>query len=37
VCAICGVSEDAGADIRVCSCAKCGGPRNLCLNHARSH
>ncbi len=38
VCAICGASEDAGADIRVCSCEKCGGvPRNLCLPHARNH
>jgi len=38
VCAICGKSEDDGADIRVCSCEKCGGkPRNLCLEHARNH
>ncbi len=38
VCAICGASEDDGADIRVCSCEKCGGvPRNLCLPHARNH
>jgi membrane associated rhomboid family serine protease len=37
VCAICGASEDDGADIRVCSCAKCEGPRNLCLQHARNH
>jgi membrane associated rhomboid family serine protease len=36
-CAICGASEDDGTDIRVCSCAKCGGPRNLCLEHARNH
>ncbi len=37
-CAICGASEDEGADIRVCSCEKCGGvPRTLCLPHARSH
>jgi membrane associated rhomboid family serine protease len=36
-CAICGKSEDDGADIRVCSCAKCGGPRTLCLEHARNH
>lgn len=37
-CAICGASEDDGADIRVCTCEKCGGkPRNLCLPHARSH
>ena len=37
VCAICGALEDDGADIRVCSCAKCGGPRALCLEHARNH
>jgi hypothetical protein len=37
-CAICGQSEEDGADIRVCSCEKCGGkPRNLCLEHARNH
>lgn len=37
-CAICGASESDGADIRVCSCDKCGGvPRNLCLKHAREH
>ena len=37
-CAICGESEDEGADIRVCSCEKCGGvARNLCLEHARNH
>jgi membrane associated rhomboid family serine protease len=37
-CAICGASEDDGADIRVCSCEKCGGvPRTLCLPHARNH
>jgi hypothetical protein len=37
-CAICGASEDDGADIRVCSCEKCGNkPRNLCLPHARNH
>ena len=37
-CAICGKSEDEGADIRVCSCEKCGGkPRTLCLEHARNH
>jgi membrane associated rhomboid family serine protease len=37
-CAICGKSEDDGADIRVCSCEKCGGkPRTLCLEHARNH
>jgi len=37
-CAICGAREADGADIRVCSCEKCGGtPRTLCLAHARSH
>lgn len=38
VCAICAVTQSSGADIRVCSCAKCGGvPRNLCVEHARNH
>jgi hypothetical protein len=38
VCAICGKRESDGADIRVCSCDKCGGkPRTLCLEHARNH
>jgi len=37
VCAICGARQEDGADIRVCSCEKCGGPRNLCLEHARNH
>jgi membrane associated rhomboid family serine protease len=38
VCAICGAKQDDGADIRVCSCEKCGGvPRQLCLEHARNH
>jgi hypothetical protein len=37
VCAICGAREAEGADIRVCSCDKCGGPRALCLEHARNH
>jgi rhomboid family protein len=37
-CAICGAREADGADIRVCSCDKCGGqPRSLCLAHARNH
>jgi hypothetical protein len=36
-CAICGKKQDDGADIRVCSCEKCGGPRQLCLEHARNH
>jgi membrane associated rhomboid family serine protease len=37
-CAICGAKQSDGADIRVCSCAKCGGkPRDLCLEHARNH
>lgn len=36
-CAICGVKQEDGADIRVCSCEKCGKPRDLCLEHARNH
>ncbi|CAN5214754.1 hypothetical protein BH09MYX1_BH09MYX1_46400 [soil metagenome] len=37
-CAICGAKETDGADIRLCSCEKCGGkPRNLCVAHARNH
>lgn len=37
-CAICGAKQADGADIRVCSCEKCGGvPRKLCLDHARNH
>jgi membrane associated rhomboid family serine protease len=37
-CAICGAREADGADIRVCSCEKCGGTqRTLCLEHARNH
>ncbi len=37
-CAICGEREEDGADIRVCSCEKCGGQqRTLCLAHARNH
>ncbi|MEO7113858.1 MAG: rhomboid family intramembrane serine protease [Polyangiaceae bacterium] len=37
-CAICKASEEDGADIRVCTCEKCGGkPRLLCLAHARNH
>jgi hypothetical protein len=36
-CAICGKKQSGGADIRVCSCEKCGGPRNLCVEHARNH
>ncbi|WP_394836872.1 rhomboid family intramembrane serine protease [Pendulispora rubella] len=37
-CAICGAREDDDADIRVCSCEKCGSkPRNLCLAHAKNH
>lgn len=37
-CAMCGALEADGADIRVCSCEKCGGtPRTLCLEHARNH
>jgi membrane associated rhomboid family serine protease len=38
VCAICGLREADGTDIRVCSCEKCGGQqRTLCLEHARNH
>lgn len=37
VCALCGARQDDGADIRVCTCEKCGGPRELCLEHARNH
>jgi hypothetical protein len=38
VCALCGAREADGADIRVCSCEKCGGQqRALCLEHARNH
>jgi membrane associated rhomboid family serine protease len=37
VCAICNKRQDEGADIRVCTCEKCGGPRELCLEHARNH
>jgi len=37
-CAVCGVKQSQGADIRVCSCEKCGGERrDLCLDHARDH
>jgi membrane associated rhomboid family serine protease len=37
-CAICGAKQEDGADIRVCSCEKCGGvARQLCLEHARNH
>lgn len=37
-CAICGARQADGADIRVCSCDKCGGTaRDLCLEHARNH
>ena len=39
-CAMCGTREADGADIRVCTCEKCqalGGPRTLCLAHARAH
>jgi membrane associated rhomboid family serine protease len=37
VCAMCGARQEDGADIRVCTCEKCGGPRQLCLEHARNH
>lgn len=36
-CAICGATQEGGADIRVCTCEKCGTPRQLCLEHARNH
>lgn len=36
-CAICGARQDDGADIRVCSCEKCGRARSLCLEHAKNH
>ncbi|HQY60391.1 MAG: hypothetical protein IPF92_14045 [Myxococcales bacterium] len=36
-CAECGATEGDGADIRVCSCAKCGVPTTFCLEHARNH
>src|SRR5688500_14806474 len=37
-CAICGKKQDDGADIRVCSCEKCGGKaRDLCFEQARNH
>lgn len=37
VCAMCGAKQSEGADIRVCSCAKCQPSRSLCLEHARNH
>lgn len=36
-CGTCGATEADGADIRVCSCAKCGVPTTFCLEHARNH
>lgn len=37
-CAICGKSDaEPDVDIRVCSCERCGKPRELCLEHARNH
>ncbi len=36
-CFLCQAREEDGSDIRVCSCPKCGGPRTLCLEHARNH
>lgn len=36
-CAMCGKRQSDGADIRVCSCAKCQPSRSLCLEHARNH
>ena len=36
-CSSCGSLESEGADIRVCSCEKCGIPTLFCLEHARKH
>lgn len=36
-CSACGALESDGADIRVCSCEKCGIPTLFCVEHARSH
>jgi len=36
-CTSCGKTEAEGADIRVCSCEKCGVPTLFCLEHARAH
>jgi hypothetical protein len=36
-CAMCGKKEADGADIRVCTCERFGGPKTLCLEHARNH
>lgn len=36
-CTACGAKASEGADIRVCSCAKCGVPTTFCVEHARSH
>ncbi len=36
-CTSCGKTEGEGADIRVCSCEKCGIPTLFCLEHAREH
>ncbi len=37
VCSACGAREADGADIRVCSCEKCGIPTLFCVEHARKH
>jgi hypothetical protein len=36
-CSSCGALEAEGADIRVCTCEKCGIPTLFCLEHARKH
>lgn len=37
LCTTCGAREGDGADIRVCSCERCGVPTTFCLEHARNH
>ncbi|WP_172824847.1 rhomboid family intramembrane serine protease [Pajaroellobacter abortibovis] len=36
-CTLCGACQRDGADIRVCTCTKCGKPTLFCLEHARNH
>jgi hypothetical protein len=38
-CVLCGLTDDEGADLRVCTCAEVceGKPTVYCLAHARSH
>jgi membrane associated rhomboid family serine protease len=38
-CAVCGITSesDPDADFRICRCAKCSGPTEMCLAHARNH